>query len=86
MLEWIGEGKNVKVLLVNIFAGITDLGEFARLLVDAIAAVPQLKAPVVARLVGNGLPQAREVLSAAGIPLLVDLDDALASVRTHLGK
>jgi succinyl-CoA synthetase beta subunit len=86
VLEWIGEGKNVKVLLVNIFAGITDLGEFARLLVDAIAAVPQLKAPVVARLVGNGLPQAREVLSAAGIPLLVDLDDALASVRTHLGK
>jgi succinyl-CoA synthetase beta subunit len=33
VLNWIGEGKSVKVLLVNIFAGITDLGEFARLLV-----------------------------------------------------
>ena len=86
VLEWIGEGKNVKVLLVNIFAGITDLGEFARLLVAAIAAVPQLKAPVVARLVGNGLPEAQKTLSAARIALFTDLDDALAAARAHLKK
>jgi succinyl-CoA synthetase beta subunit len=73
-------------LLVNIFAGITDLGEFSRLLVDAIAAAPQLKVPVVARLVGNGLPAAREVLAAAGIALYTDLDEALAAVRVHLKK
>jgi succinyl-CoA synthetase beta subunit len=54
VLKWIGEGQKVRVLLVNIFAGITDLGEFARLLVEAIAAAPQLRVPVVARLVGNG--------------------------------
>ena len=65
VLKWIGEGQKVRVLLVNIFAGITDLGEFSRLLVEAIAAAPQLKVPVVARLVGNGLPAAREVLAAA---------------------
>jgi succinyl-CoA synthetase beta subunit len=86
VLRWIGDGKNVKVLLVNIFAGITDLGEFSRLLVEAIAAAPQLKVPVVARLVGNGLPAAREVLAAAGIALHTDLDDALAAVRLHLNK
>ena len=86
VLKWVGEGKNVKVVLVNIFAGITDLGEFARLLVDAIAAAPQLTAPVVARLVGNGLPEAREVLAAAGIALHTDLDAALAEVRKQLKK
>jgi succinyl-CoA synthetase beta subunit len=86
VLKWIGGGQKVRVLLVNIFAGITDLGEFSRLLVDAIAAAPQLKVPVVARLVGNGLPAAREVLAAAGIALHTDLDEALAAVRTHLNK
>jgi succinyl-CoA synthetase beta subunit len=86
VLNWIGEGKSVKVLLVNIFAGITDLGEFARLLVESIAAALQFKLPVVARLVGNGLPEAREVLAAARIALLTDLDDALAAARAHLKK
>ncbi len=85
-LKWIGEGKNVKVLLVNIFAGITDLGEFSRLLLQALRDAPALKVPVVARLVGNGLPAAREVLGAAGIALHTDLDAALAEVRGHLGK
>jgi len=85
VLQWIGEGKKVNVLLVNIFAGITDLGEFSRLLVTALGA-SQLGKPVVARLVGNGLPVAREVLAAAGISLHTDLDDALAAVREHLKK
>lgn len=86
VLRWIGDGKNVKVLLVNIFAGITDLGEFSRLLVEAIAAAPQLEVPVVARLVGNGLPAAREMLAAAGIALHTDLDAALTAVRSHLDR
>ncbi|MBM3358045.1 MAG: hypothetical protein FJY54_09995 [Betaproteobacteria bacterium] len=78
------EGGNVKVLLVNIFAGITDLGEFARLLVESLRQLPRLSVPVVARLVGNGLPEAREVLAAAGITVHTDLDAALAAVRRHL--
>ena len=83
VLQWIGHGKKVKVLLVNIFAGITDLGEFSQLLVKALDAA-HLKTPVVARLVGNGLPVAREVFAAAGISLHTDLDAALAEVRGHL--
>ena len=86
VLERIAQGRNVRVLLVNIFAGITDLGEFARLLIAALAQVPQLKVPVVARLVGNGLPAARATLDAAGIKLHTDLDEALAAVRQHLSK
>ena len=84
-LQWIGTGSNVKVLLVNIFAGITDLGEFSRLLVAALGEA-QPGIPVVARLVGNGLPVARELLSAAGIGLHTDLNAALAEVRAHLAS
>jgi len=84
VLTWIADGPCVRVLLVNIFAGITDLSEFSRLLVAALGAVPSLKVPVVARLVGNGLPAAREVLAGAGIALHTDLDAALIEVRRHL--
>lgn len=84
VLRWIAKGRNVRVLLINIFAGITELGEFSRLLVTALREVPQLKVPVVARLVGNGLPAAREVLTDAGIRLHTGLDDALEEVRRHL--
>ena len=57
VLEWISARPRVKVVLVNIFAGITDLGEFSALLADAIAATPALDVPVVARLVGRGAAQ-----------------------------
>ncbi len=85
VLNWMREGKNVKVLLINIFAGITELGEFSRLLVSALNDVPEFKVPVVARLVGNGMETARTVLAEAGITLHSDLDAALAEVRRHLG-
>lgn len=84
VLHWIARGRNIRVLLINIFAGITELGEFSRLLVAALGEAPQLKVPVVARLVGNGLPAAREVLAGAGIQLYTGLDDALEEVRRHL--
>ena len=77
---------NIRVLLINIFAGITDLSEFSRLLVEALRQVPELNVPAVARLVGNGLPAARDVLQAAGIHLYTELDDALVEVRQHLEK
>jgi succinyl-CoA synthetase beta subunit len=84
VLDWIARGPCVKALLVNIFAGITELGEFSRLLITALVHSP-LKVPAVARLVGNGLPAARAVLGCAGIPLYTELDDAVAAVRAHLG-
>lgn len=83
VLQWIGRGRRVKVLLVNIFAGITDLGEFSGLLVAALESAG-LKVPVVARLVGTNLAAAREALAASKIGLHTDLDAAIAEVRTHL--
>ncbi len=85
VLNWMREGRQVKVLLINIFAGITELGEFSRLLVSALKDVPEFRVPVVARLVGNGMEAARGVLAEAGITLHSDLDAALAEVRKHLG-
>lgn len=85
VLKWMHRGPNVKVLLINIFAGITELGEFSRLLVSALNDVPEFRVPVVARLVGNGMEAARGVLKDAGIALHSDLDAALAEVREHLG-
>ena len=86
VLRWISEGPRVKVLLVNIFAGITDLGEFSNLLLEALSRVPQFKVPVVARLVGTRVDAARTVLAARGIALHTSLDEALAQVRVHLGE
>ena len=78
VLEWIADGPNVRVVLVNIFAGITHLGEFARLLVQARAAVPRLTVPLVVRLVGTAFEEAEQVLSAAGIAVTTDLEQAVA--------
>ena len=85
VLNWIAEGPQVKVILVNVFAGITDLGEFARLLLAAIAQAPRLNVPVVARLIGNGLEAAQRTLGDAGIAVVTELDVAIARVRDRLG-
>ncbi len=86
VLTWIAQGRNVKCVLVNVFAGITNLGEFSRLLVEALAQAPALKVPVVTRLVGNALDDARKVLSEAGIVVEPDLNEALKLVRSALAS
>jgi succinyl-CoA synthetase beta subunit len=60
---------------MNFFAGMTDLGELAILLIAALEQVPELKrVPITARLIGNGLDQARAVIQAAGNPLVIETD------------
>ena len=86
VLTWIAQGRNVKCVLVNVFAGITNLGEFSRLLVEALAQAPELKVPIVTRLVGNALDDARKVLGDAGIAVEPDLNAALELVRSAIGS
>lgn len=86
VLQWLARGQTIKVLLINIFAGITELGEFSKLLVTALERVPELRVPVVARLVGNGLPAAEPVLAAGGIRLHTDLDAAVGEVKAVLKR
>ncbi|WP_250633780.1 ATP-grasp domain-containing protein [Pinirhizobacter soli] len=80
-------GRELAVVLVNVFAGITDLDEFARLLLEALDAVPALKVPVVARLIGNNFEAARARIEASGRPIEVerDLDRALQRAIERAG-
>jgi succinyl-CoA synthetase beta subunit len=84
VLQWMTAGTRLRVLLVNIFAGITDLAEFAGLLGRALDAVPALRVPVVARLVGPGLDAARAQLATRGIGVETDLERAVDRVRALL--
>jgi succinyl-CoA synthetase beta subunit len=79
VFQWIAAGRNVRSVLINFFAGITHLGEVAKLLVTALTAVPELRVPVTARLIGNGYDEAIAVFASAGNPLRVepDLDRAI---------
>ena len=82
VLRWIANGANVRAVLVNFFAGMTDLAEIATLLLAALDQVPELRAPVVARLIGNNLDQALQIISAASNPLVVETDLERAMDRT----
>lgn len=80
IFDWLQETKNLRVILVNVFAGITDLSEFAELLLEARRQRPGLRVPFVARLVGNGAEGARKLIdeAASGIELEPDLERAIA--------
>lgn len=84
VLGWLGSAPSVKVVLINIFAGITDLGEFAALLLEALKQAPALRVPVVARLAGTNLEAAHALLAQANIPIYTELEPAIARLRTHL--
>jgi succinyl-CoA synthetase beta subunit len=81
VLEWIGARPNVRVALVNIFAGITDLSEFAGLLCTALERTPSIKVPVVARLVGNRFAEARAMLAERRPDIAVEEDLGAALAR-----
>lgn len=79
VLQQFTRGPDIAVVLVNVFAGITDLGEFAQLLLAALDAVPEIKVPVVARLIGNNFQAAKQLIEQSGRRITVefDLDKAL---------
>ncbi len=74
VLKQFTQGPDISVVLVNVFAGITDLGEFSQLLLEALDAVPEIKVPVVARLIGNNFEAARLRIEQSGRPITVELD------------
>ena len=86
VLEWIASRPSLRVVLVNIFAGITDLGEFAGLLAAAVEASPALHVPIVARLVGRGAADARRILAERrpDIAMEEDLQAALDRIAAVL--
>ena len=87
VFEAMAAAPSIRGILINFFAGITHLGEVARLIVAALHAVPRLSAPITARLIGNGYDDAVAVLAALPTPLTVEpdleraLDRVMAAIR-----
>jgi succinyl-CoA synthetase beta subunit len=88
VLEWMTARPSLRAVLVNVFAGITDLAEFGDLLATGIEQTQALHVPVVARLVGRGAAEARRILAERQPGMLVteDLEEAMARVGGVLGE
>jgi len=84
VLKWVASGPNVRAILMNFFAGNTNLAELVPLILLALKAVPALRQPITLRMTGNGLDAARHILASAGNPIHVetDLERALDRVLT----
>jgi succinyl-CoA synthetase beta subunit len=80
VLEWMTMRPSLRAVLVNVFAGITDLAEFGGLLATAIEQSPGLHVPVVARLVGRGASDAKRIL-AERQPGMLDTEDLAEAVQ-----
>ena len=87
VLEWITAHRSLRAVLVSVFAGITDLAEFADLLATGMERTPSLRVPVVARLVGRGAAEARRILAERqpGMFVTEDLEEAMEGVGGVVG-
>merc|ERR1719510_2515340 len=73
----ISEDDKVKAILVNVFGGIVDCATIANGVVNACRSI-DLKLPLVVRLEGTNVDNAKKILAESGLPILstTDLDDA----------
>ncbi|MEM4718016.1 MAG: ADP-forming succinate--CoA ligase subunit beta [Desulfurococcaceae archaeon] len=65
-----------KVLLINIFGGITRCDEVAYGIIDAIGEVGYVK-PIVVRMLGTNEEEGRRILREHGIEAFIEMDDAV---------
>ncbi len=86
MMDWLQTAPGLRVVLVNIFAGITDLEEFAQTLLKALALRPDWDTPIVARLIGNRQEHAYRLLRAEASHVVMesDLERAIALARSYV--
>ena len=71
---------HVRVIIINIFAGITRCDEVARAILSARDQIADLP-PLAIRLAGTNYEQAAELLSAHGITIQPTLADAIVSAK-----
>ncbi|HAD36561.1 MAG TPA: hypothetical protein DCF72_06440 [Gammaproteobacteria bacterium] len=88
VLSWLCQGPCTKVILINIFGGITDLGVFARLLVQAMDQVTEQNLPMIARLIGPNQAMATDILTASSLEISVhqNLSPALDEVGALVSR
>merc|ERR1719312_1986632 len=82
----ISEDDKVKAILVNVFGGIVNCATIANGIVNAYRSL-NMQLPVVVRLAGTNVENAKKVLEDSGLPLqgAVDLDDAAKKAVAALG-
>jgi succinyl-CoA synthetase beta subunit len=80
VLKWVSSGPNVRSILMNFFAGNTNLAELVPLILVAMERV-ELRQPVTLRMTGNGFDAAMAILAEAGNPIHVETDLELAVDR-----
>ena len=74
------EYKNLQAIIINIFAGITRADEVAKAIVAAKEQIKNLP-PLFIRIAGTNYEAAKDILSRNKIPLLPDLESALAAAK-----
>jgi succinyl-CoA synthetase beta subunit len=79
------QDANVKIILVNIFAGINRCDWIAEGLVQAMRE-QRIDVPIVVRLAGTNVGKGAAILAASGFPFIMadDLDDAATRVMATL--
>lgn len=82
VLDDLTSHPTLRVIAVNVFAGVTDLEEFVALLLEALDTVgPQV--PVVVRVEGRGVEGARQRLAAAGIEAVMSPEQLVERIAHH---
>ena len=61
--------KNVKAILVNVFAGINGCDWVAKGVVDAIKEL-DIKIPIVVRLAGTNVEEGRRIIDQSGLTMI----------------
>jgi succinyl-CoA synthetase beta subunit len=74
VMKWVSSGPNVRAILMNFFAGNTNLAELVPLILTALKHVPELRQKITLRMTGNGLDAARKILADSGNPIHVETD------------
>ncbi len=77
---------NVKVVLINIFGGITRCDEVARGILAAIDQIGGLKVPMVTRLVGTNEEEGRRILAEANLITATSLPEAAQKAVAAAGE
>ena len=75
-LEIITADRGVKVILFNIFGGITRCDDVANGIVEAVRRI-DIDVPLVIRLTGTNEGRAREILAGAGLAAVASMDEVV---------
>jgi succinyl-CoA synthetase beta subunit len=76
----------VRVMMVNVFGGVTRVDDVAASIATALERLPGFSLPLVIRLEGNGADRGRELLARIGLQSFMILRDAVEAAVTLARK